>query len=192
MGNRATVSTMACDCFANSIRSRRTHLRTLGIIGVLGFTSSSCMLPDWGPPESPVRIINETEVVAWVELTSFWMGASDEGQFERKDFNVAPNTAMRASIRCGELIAVQAAAPFEATARGFIWDWNGVVTVGFVMGGNVEFSGIGDGMSLSRVIVFVEPTKHGLDCHSDTLVIRIQSARRSDSSELGTGLVSVE
>jgi len=179
-------------------------------------------------PDITIRIENLTSAIAYVELISAvepppFPGEDFGGRVEGSGFGfegpflsgidfdqllIEPNGTVSGPVKCGEVIAVSAIVPADPAADFFFGP--GVDAFGlFISQGNVSFSGLGSPPEddFTGDIVegarFVQPAIDGINCESDTLVIRITTTATvsvfdPDTGELisggslGTGTISSE
>lgn|GEM_PF-1506361 len=170
-------------------------------------------------PLLAVRIVNNTDVIASVELESGMAGPEPDlfGDLPYLEYEepyltpvdgqtvlIAPGGTATGTIKCGEVIGVSAQAPFDEPS----FDYGGDAFGLYVSPGNIDFSGIGspgggfegDSITTTR---FVRPAEDGVDCEADVLVIQIDTIATGkiideETGELlqakkpGTGTLSVE
>jgi len=155
-----------------------------------------------------VRIINETDSIARASVSAGLTGpevpdlsspiADALGAFGDESFLTTVDSAtvlveargtVEGEIKCGEVLAVSAAAPFDLGGLDYGGEGFGL----FVDAGNISFSGAGsagqeeftgDRVTTAR---FVRPADDGLDCSTGTLVIRIQAAAADAVHDPQTG-----
>jgi hypothetical protein len=159
-------------------------------------------------PSVRVRIINETSVMASVDLQAGVSGPElpatssvlDElaGGFAGEEFLtsvasasvfIAARGTVEGEIKCGEVIVVSVRAPFDVEGFGFSDNAFGL----YAELGNVSLTGLGasgeedftgDIVATAR---FIRPDMDGLDCETGTLVIRIQTPGASAVRDPDTG-----
>jgi len=159
-------------------------------------------------PSITVRLVNNTDMIASVDIESGLSGApvpaffselSIFGQTSNDNTNlttvdsqsvlIAAGGEVTGTIKCGELFTVSASAPFDKISfDGFRGKDFGL----FVRSGNIQFSGLGtsgedfegDTVSTTR---FIKPDQDGVNCESDTLVIQIDTVATDDVFDADTG-----
>ena len=168
-------------------------------------------------PSAAVRIVNNTDVIAEIELASAvedlisdspFLGIPPiEGGFssftsvDGKTVQVLPQGTASGTIKCGQVIGVAIRAPSAGVRIDLFNDSFGL----FISPGNVQLSGVGvadDSFTgdILAVVRFVRPDEDGFDCQNGTLVIEIETAATvvegADSSDsvqtTGSASLSIE
>ena len=160
-------------------------------------------------PSVTIRVVNQTDTEVLVQLISGKTGPQsdeffgveglvsshfDEAGTERMQsiddhqFTIAPGGEATGAVKCGDVIAVSVNAPANfVTSFSDGGDAFGL----FVGAGNIQFSGAGMSHDTFEGDVvgprYIQPVEDGLNCATNTLVVRIESPATAETFDSVTG-----